>query len=165
MALFDSSPLIQNSKFNNFLWVCWFLGKNLPNFVYSVWKLHNPYCHNMKLFLYYQNDSFFHQVRQNMTTNCSLHCSGVKGNSSSLWWCDHSPVHKGAFCPFSFRWIHYYGSNKSTGLENGKSHLRGFMPNSHKKSLTVSNQNVEHKTGLRSHHHKLLELPLTPRTM
>ena len=27
--IFDSSPLIQNSKFNNFLWVCWFLGKNL----------------------------------------------------------------------------------------------------------------------------------------
>jgi hypothetical protein len=27
LALFDSSPLIQNSKFNNFLWVCLFLGK------------------------------------------------------------------------------------------------------------------------------------------
>ena len=25
LALFDNSPLIQNSKFNNFLWVCWFL--------------------------------------------------------------------------------------------------------------------------------------------
>ena len=32
-------------------------------------------------------------------------------------------MHKGAFYPFSFRWIHYYGSNKSTGLETGKSHL------------------------------------------
>ena len=31
LALFDSSPFIQNSKFNNFL--CWFLGKNLSNFV------------------------------------------------------------------------------------------------------------------------------------
>ena len=30
---FDSSPLIQNSKFNNFLRICWFLGKNLSNFV------------------------------------------------------------------------------------------------------------------------------------
>ena len=27
------SPLHQFSKFNNFLWICWFLGKNLYNFV------------------------------------------------------------------------------------------------------------------------------------
>ena len=39
--------LIQNSKFNNFLWVCWFLGKNHSNFVPPAWKLHNPYCHNV----------------------------------------------------------------------------------------------------------------------
>ena len=45
-ALFHTSPLSQFSKFNNFLWVCWFLGKNLSNFVPPVWKLHNPYCHN-----------------------------------------------------------------------------------------------------------------------
>ena len=38
-------PLIQFSIFNNFLWVCWFLGKNLSNFVLPVWKLHNSYCH------------------------------------------------------------------------------------------------------------------------
>ena len=44
---FDSSPLVQNSKFNHFLWVCWFLCKNLSNFVPPSWKLHNPYCHCM----------------------------------------------------------------------------------------------------------------------
>ena len=32
-------------------------------------------------------------------------------------------LHRGALCQFSFRWIHYYSSNKSTGLETGKSHL------------------------------------------
>ena len=32
-------------KFNNFLWLYWFLGKNLSNFVPPIWKLHNPYCH------------------------------------------------------------------------------------------------------------------------
>ena len=53
MALFYSSPLIQNSKFNNFLWVCWFLGKNLSNFVPPAWKLNNPYYHNI------QNRFFF----------------------------------------------------------------------------------------------------------
>ena len=33
----------QNSK--KFRWACWFLGKNLSNFVPPVCKLHNPYCH------------------------------------------------------------------------------------------------------------------------
>ena len=41
------SPLIQFSKFNNFFWECWFLGKNLSNFVPPIWKLHNLYCHNV----------------------------------------------------------------------------------------------------------------------
>ena len=45
-ALFGTSPLVQFSKFKKFLWVCWFLGKNLSNFVPPVWKLHNPYCHS-----------------------------------------------------------------------------------------------------------------------
>ena len=39
-------PENQHIQFNNFLWVCWFLGKNLSNFVPSAWKLHNSYCHN-----------------------------------------------------------------------------------------------------------------------
>ena len=46
-ASYWGSPLVQFSKFKNFLWVCWFWGKNLSNFVYPVWKLHNPYCHNI----------------------------------------------------------------------------------------------------------------------
>ena len=32
-------------------------------------------------------------------------------------------VHRGAFCQFPFRSIYYYGSNKSTGNKNGKTHL------------------------------------------
>ena len=44
-ASYSGSPLVQFSKFNNFLWVCWFLCKNLSNFVPPTWKLHNPYCH------------------------------------------------------------------------------------------------------------------------
>ena len=59
-ALFDTSLLSQFSKFNNFPWVCWLLGKNLSNFVPPAWKLHNPYCHSaqfrnilhLMLFLY-----------------------------------------------------------------------------------------------------------------
>ena len=35
-------------KFNNFVWVCWFLVKNLINFVPPIWKLHNPYCHKYR---------------------------------------------------------------------------------------------------------------------
>ena len=33
------------------------------------------------------------------------------------------PVHRGAFCQFSFRLIYYYDNNKSTGKETGKTHL------------------------------------------
>ena len=41
--IFDNSPLHQFSKFYNFLSACWFLGKNLSNFVSLAWKLDNPY--------------------------------------------------------------------------------------------------------------------------
>ena len=34
-----------------------------------------------------------------------------------------TPIHRGVFCQFGFRWIYYYGSNKSTGKETGKMHL------------------------------------------
>ena len=47
LALFDISPLTQFSKFNTFFCVCWFLDKNLSNFVFPAWKLDNPYCHNV----------------------------------------------------------------------------------------------------------------------
>ena len=45
LAFFDTSPLHLFSKFNNILWVCWFLGKNISNFVHPAWKLVNLYCH------------------------------------------------------------------------------------------------------------------------
>ena len=44
-ASYWGSPLVQFSKFKKFLWVCWFLCKNLSNFVSLPWKFHNPYCH------------------------------------------------------------------------------------------------------------------------
>ena len=47
LTLFVSSPLIQNSKFNNFLWVCWFLDNNISNVVSPVWKLHHLDCHKV----------------------------------------------------------------------------------------------------------------------
>ena len=46
MPNFWHLPINPISKFNNFLWVCWFLGKSLSNFVPPVWKLYNPYCHS-----------------------------------------------------------------------------------------------------------------------
>ena len=42
------TTVLQFSKFNNLLWVCWFLGKNLSNFVSPIWKLLNPDCHNSR---------------------------------------------------------------------------------------------------------------------
>ena len=32
-------------------------------------------------------------------------------------------MHRGAFCQLTFRWIYYYGSNKSTRKETDKTHL------------------------------------------
>ena len=32
-------------------------------------------------------------------------------------------LHRGALCQFPFRWNYYYGSNKSTWKETGKTHL------------------------------------------
>ena len=46
MPTFDTSPLHQFPKLENFLWVCWFLGKNHSNFVPPNWKLDNPYYHS-----------------------------------------------------------------------------------------------------------------------
>ena len=43
--IYDSSHLIP--KFNNFLWVCWFWGNNLSNFVPPTWKLDNSYYHSI----------------------------------------------------------------------------------------------------------------------
>ena len=44
-ASYWGSPLVWFSKFKNFPWVCWFLCRNLSNFVPLPWKFHNPYCH------------------------------------------------------------------------------------------------------------------------
>ena len=38
---------VYSQKNNNFLWVCWFLAKNLANFVSISWKLDSPKCHNL----------------------------------------------------------------------------------------------------------------------
>ena len=40
--IFDTSPWTQFSKFNNFLWVCWFLGKNLSNSTPPSLKTRQP---------------------------------------------------------------------------------------------------------------------------
>ena len=35
----------------------------------------------------------------------------------------YQALHRGPFCKFPFRLIYYYGSNKSTGKDTGKTHL------------------------------------------
>ena len=49
LAIFDTSPLHQFEKFNNFLWVCWFSAKIVFNFVSPPWKLHNRYYHSIHI--------------------------------------------------------------------------------------------------------------------
>ena len=53
-------------------------------------------------------------------------CQTFPSNSKLEWiWKKYNWVQRGAFCQFPFRWIYYYGSNKSTGNETGKTHLCG----------------------------------------
>ena len=42
----DGWPLCQLKRYNIFLWVCWFLGKNLSNFISLPRKHDNPYYQN-----------------------------------------------------------------------------------------------------------------------
>ena len=46
--IFDSLPLLQFPTLDSFLLACWFLAKNLSNFVSLAWKLHNQYCHSVE---------------------------------------------------------------------------------------------------------------------
>ena len=79
--IFDSSPLLQFSKFNDFLCVCWFLVKNLSNFVSLPWKLHNRYCHNYYLKLPTLLGICLTGVAWCITCWC---CGG--GGSCEWWW-------------------------------------------------------------------------------
>ena len=46
VALFDIYPLHQFSKFNNFLFVCWFLAKIFLTLYLWTLCIHNLYCHS-----------------------------------------------------------------------------------------------------------------------
>ena len=52
----------------------------------------------------------------------SVYCS-CGAETIDAQWARISPLHRGAFCQSSFRWIYCYGSNKSTGKGTGKLHL------------------------------------------
>ena len=56
---FDTSPLHHFSKFYNFFWVCWFIGKNLSNFVPPTLKLDNPYYHTLHTTPFSKNPSVY----------------------------------------------------------------------------------------------------------
>ena len=71
-ALFDTSPLVQFSKFKNFLWICWFLCKILSNFVSLPWKLHNPYCHNPQTKKVFQSFYWKRKRQEKMRTWVNL---------------------------------------------------------------------------------------------
>ena len=72
---FDSLPLHQFSKFNNFLWICWFLGKK---FVLSAWKLNNPYISSYGAYL---NSQYFWK----WTDANPMKIIGQDATASKLW--------------------------------------------------------------------------------
>ena len=76
--------LVKIHYFNNFLRVCWFLGKNLSNFVSPIWKLHNPYCHtyaHQKLMPQIFRPSCCHAVLRPFFLGCKIggRCQNLAG--------------------------------------------------------------------------------------
>ena len=76
--IFESSPLIQNSKFNNLLWVCWLLWKNLSIFVplFYFSKYEKFCCRLTKKYDFFQN-KLNRWVRYPVVTsqNTAIKCS------------------------------------------------------------------------------------------
>ena len=58
------APNFQNLK-KKFLCVSWFSDKNLSNLIYSVWKLHNPYCHKLQSTLPVGQENFIMEIFTN----------------------------------------------------------------------------------------------------
>ena len=59
--IFDSLPLLKFSQVNNLIWIQSFFSQDLSNFISLPWKLHNRYCHSIKLsssFLVFWLDCF-----------------------------------------------------------------------------------------------------------
>ena len=68
--------------------------------------------------------------------------------------CLFNTVHRGAFCQFPFRWVYYYGSNKSTGKETDKTHLCAVLPLfSQTFNFTVVGVALQREAPFKSHHH------------
>ena len=94
--IFDSSPLHQFSKVNNFLWICWSLGKNLSNFKSPAWNLH---CHILQpkitpaqtyviqctLPTYVLHQSAWHSIRKRGATSYQLPNLFYKMEFIRLW--------------------------------------------------------------------------------
>ena len=59
------------------------------------------------------------------------------------WICVHQfkTMHRGAFWLFSFRWIYYCHSSKSTGKETGKTHLCNVLNSSKVLNGSLANNN------------------------
>ena len=57
--IFDSSPLLQFSKFNNLIWLPLIFSQKNSNFVSLPWKPYNRYCHTLyyHYFLWFCNYS------------------------------------------------------------------------------------------------------------
>ena len=50
------------TKYNCFLWHCWFWDKNLPNFVSLSWKLDYPYCPSRVYFWLCKSQGRMHAI-------------------------------------------------------------------------------------------------------
>ena len=88
------SHYTNSQKSNNFIWVCWFLGKNVSNFVSLDLKLHNQYCNILDTYcIELKTTDFAHCAKYNffsmqniaalLQCNCNTH---TESNLKNLIW-------------------------------------------------------------------------------
>ena len=75
--------------------------------------------HSRKDFPAFRTVIYFWDFNSETAEKCHLYSKGFWGQTMVFQ--ALCTVHRGAFCQSSFRWIYYYGSNKSTGKETGTS--------------------------------------------
>ena len=86
------------------------------NFEMFCWK---SVCSSL-LYRLLKVDSVDNKEKQGFST------MGSKYFGNRIYWyhlTSVTPLQRGALCQFPFRWIYYYGSNKSTGKETAKTHI------------------------------------------
>ena len=105
---------------------------NMIFFPFSHFGVNQPFCYVVCEHLHNVDEGasylslFCYRPVSLLRTVLTQVCTNNKPPTTAL--------HRRAFCQFPFRWIYYFHSNKSTGIETGKTHLCALWRLSQQKS-------------------------------